>query len=477
MLRKTKLMTALMATGFLAGCAGSSSMPNINDYERQSSTEAYKEALDTPSWSTVPSIQQEVVKIGENKTAKNSIPEEIRNREVEIELQPNATFRDLITGISKELKISGYIQTDELSNKGIYLPYYKGSLGELLDNISYNLEVSFVYRNDMLTINESSSYMVTVPNDKEILTRISSTLETLGATSVSGSAESSVIFYDATSSIQNKVEKFLDRIIRNSASVNLQILVINVNVDSERQEGFDWSGLKATIGELGMPAVNLAGGDIDLADRVKGSFGELTGNSIKGGVSKGDVDIQGVFNILNRYGKTTTNQDINMRTISGKKVTAQSLQKTPYIDDLTQSVTSDSVSSSGIDTETAENGIELSFNPFYDSESGLIAMDVDLSLKTLLGFIELSAGEQGTIEQPRTQEQAFNNSLRMRAGQTVVIGGITYSSVSDNRNRPIFLDKIEKGASKNLDITENSLFIIVRPTVVEYVSKRLGGEK
>lgn len=466
MLRKTKLLTALIATGLLAGC---SSMPDINNYERQSANDAYQQALDTPSWSSVPAVQKEMVRIGEKKSVKNSIPDEIRNREVEIELQPDATFRDLITGISKELKISGYIQTDELTNKGIYLPYYKGSLGKLLDNIAYNLEVSFVYRNDMLTVNESTSYMVTVPNDEEILTRISSTLETLGATNVNGSAESSMIFYDATSSVQEKVDSFLDRIIRNSASVNLQVLVINVNIDSERQEGFDWSGLQATIGDLGMSA-------IDLSERTEGLLGKITGNSIKGQISGGDVDIQGVFNILNRYGKATTNQDINMRTISGKKVTAESLQTTPYINDLTQSVTSDSVTSSGIDTEEAENGIQLAFSPFYDSESGLIAMDVELSLKTLLGFIELNAGDRGTIEQPRTQEQSFNNSLRMKAGETVVIGGITYSSVSDNRDRPIFLDAMEKGASKNLKITENSLFIVVRPTVVEYVSERLGGE-
>lgn len=466
LLKKKLLVTALMATGFLAGC---SSMPDINDYERQSTNDAYKEAMDTPSWSSLPAVRKEIVRIGETKSAKNAIPDEIRDREVEIALQPDATFRDFMTGVSKELKISALSKSDELNSTGIYLPHYKGTLGELLDGISYNLGVSFIYRDGMLVLTDSVNHMIKMPNDDAIMQSIVESLETLGATDVSGITQSSMVVYNATSSIQEKIDTYLDTIIRNSASVNLQVLVINVNIDNDRQEGFDWSSLQATIGDLGMSA-------IDLSERTEGVLGTVSGNSVGGQVSAGDVDIEGVFNILNKYGKATTSQDINMETISGKSVSVKSLQTTPYINDLTSSVTSDSVTSSGIDTDEAENGIELEFSPFYDSESGLIAMEVDLSLKTLLGFIELSAGDRGNIEQPRTQEQSFNNSLRMRAGETKVIGGITYSSVSDNRERPIFLDAMEKGASKNLKITENSLFIVVRPTVVEYVSERLGGE-
>lgn len=467
MLRKTKLITALMSIGFVAGC---SSMPDISGYERQTSNDAKNIAMQNSSWSSSPAIQREYVRIGETKSAKNYIPEDIRNRMVDIMLQPDATFRDFMTGVSKGLSISGYIQSEELVNRGVYIPYYQGPLGELLDNISYNLNVSFIYRNGMLTLNDSVNYMVTIPNNNFVAERISNALSSFGATDVVASPETGMIVYNATDSTQERVEVFLDRIIRNSANVNLQVLFINVNVDSERRSGFDWSGLQATIGDLGLSS-------IDMAERATGAVARVTGSSVSGRVSRSEVDIQGVFNILNTYGDTRTLQDFNMTTISGREVNVGSIQRTPYIDELTSSTTVDSVTSSGVNTKEAENGIQVRFVPVYDSESELISLDIDMSLKTLLGFTVLNAGDRGQIEQPRTQEQSFNNSLRMRAGETIVLGGITYSSVSDNRNMPFIFEPFNRDlASKNENITENSLFIVLRATVTEYLPIKLGGD-
>lgn len=472
MLRKTKLVTALMTTGLVTGLAGCSSIPDINDYQRQTTEDAYQQALDAPAWSSKQGIVRKIVKIGENQAVKNVVSKEIRNKQVDIRLQPDATFRDLMTGLGIELGINTLVKNEELSNKGVYIPQYNGKLGDLLDTISHSLGVSFVYREqgDVLILSDSVNYMIKVANTKDVLEIMKGTLEKLGATDVIADAGSSNIIYNATSSVQERVNKYIDTMIRNTASITLQILVINVNLNSERREGFDWSSLQATIGELGMSAV-------DLTDRTTGVVGVLTGNAAKAQISRGDVDIEGVFNILNRYGKATTSQDIYMETTSGMTVQVKSVQKQPYITDLTTSTTSDSVTNSGVDTDETENGIELEFSPFYDSESGLISMDVDLSLSTLLGFEELPAGDKGTLRLPNTQEQSFNNTLRLQAGETKVIGGITYESRSDNRNRPVFLDALDVGASKNTNITENSLFIVVRPTVVEYVPERLGGEE
>jgi type II secretory pathway component GspD/PulD (secretin) len=312
--------------------------------------------------------------------------------------------------------------------------------------------------------------MLKVPNVKDVLNVVKTTIEQLGATNINVMPSSSHIAYSATSGPQERIDKYLNSIIRNTASVNLQILVINVNLNSEKQEGLDWASLQATIGDLGMSS-------IDLSERVEGVVGAVTGSDVSGRISRGDVDIEGVFNILNRYGEATTSQDINMETVSGMTVKVESIQTQSYVTELTSSTTSDSVTNSGTETDETENGIKLEFSPLYDSESGLISMDVDLSLKTLLGFDEFPAGNGETLRLPNTQEQSFNNTLRMKAGETKVIGGITYDSKSDNRNRPIFLDNFEKGASQNLKVTNNSLFIVIRPTVVEYVPERLGGEK
>jgi type II secretory pathway component GspD/PulD (secretin) len=87
----------------------------------------------------------------------------------------------------------------------------------------------------------------------------------------------------------------------------------------------------------------------------------------------------------------------------------------------------------------------------------------------------LSGGNQlGTITQPRTQRQAFNNTIRVPVGETVILGGVTYESISDNRNTLSFMDDKET-ASQNKNISSNSLFVVIRPTVILY--KNIKGDK
>lgn len=467
MLRRTKILTAMMATGLIAGCT---SMPSIDDYERQTTYDARDIALQSSSWTSRPAIIRNEVEIGQLESAKNYIPEEIRNRQIDVELTPDTTFQDFVTGLTQGLGISGYIASDDIANRRIYIPKYSGDLGSLLDSISRNLKVSFIFGDNTLTLNDSIQYVVSIPNNPEVADNIKDLIERLGGTNVLSDHRTATVTYNATKSVNERVEGMLERMVANSANINLQVLFINVNIDNERRKGFDWSGLQATVGDLGVAS-------IDMTDRATGLVGRITGNSVSARLSRSEVDIDAMFNILNTYGEARTLQDFNMSTISGGQVQVKSVQKTPYIDELTSSTTVDSVTSSGINTKTAENGIEVNFVPVYDSKTGIVSLDIDMSLSTLLGFMSLNAGDRGTIEQPRIQEQTFNNSLRLGVGDTVVLGGITYSSVSDNRNMPFIFEAFDMDlASQNVNITENSLFIVLRTSVIEFVPVRLGGE-
>jgi hypothetical protein len=102
--------------------------------------------------------------------------------------------------------------------------------------------------------------------------------------------------------------------------------------------------------------------------------------------------------------------------------------------------------------------------PRYDHDSSLVSLDLNLQVSAVLGQNNLSAGNQlGTLTQPTTQDQTFNATLRLRPGETAVVGGVRYLSKVKNAIGPA----VENLAlAMNDDTTSvNEMFIVVRPTV------------
>jgi type II secretory pathway component GspD/PulD (secretin) len=125
-------------------------------------------------------------------------------------------------------------------------------------------------------------------------------------------------------------------------------------------------------------------------------------------------------------------------------------------------------STSGANTTTVETGFNIEIVPFYDAEDNLVTVELDLEMKSLVGFKELNAGEQlGTLTRPQIQDQSIKNIARMEAGETALIGGLVYESASDNRTGLAGFEHIPMG-SKSQRNSYNALFILMRPTVVVY---------
>ena len=486
MFKKTLLATSIISVLALSGCTTIPSSSEISTFSRNNAEDQVRSA---DEWMQDPAVRVVYSNVGTQVRQQAAIPSNIRNKPVDIMLMPNSTLNDLLTAISLELEISAIAENAELADLPVYIPRYSGTLGGLLDTIAVSKDIAFDYKFDSIILKNASSYMITLPQDIELLSTVESELEQIGAKNVKSSVSSGVVFYETSLRNQEKIESYLDRIANNSALITLQVMVINVSTERDRRRGFDWSSFQAKIGDFGVISEDSSGsnGSGLLGNGGGSSTGSeatdtgigarITGNAMRVNLSRGSVDIAGLFNLLSTYGKTTTNQDVSLKTISGKEVILDSYQEIPYVSDVSLSTTDTGVSNSGLDTDTARNGLTMNFLPHYDADSQLISIDVDIQLETLLGFMELSAGNQfGTITQPRTQRQAFNNTIRTPVGDSVILGGITYESISDNRASISPLDT-RRTASENYNLTTNSLFIVIRPTVVLYRSSTTNEER
>ena len=98
----------------------------------------------------------------------------------------------------------------------------------------------------------------------------------------------------------------------------------------------------------------------------------------------------------------------------------------------------------------------------------MITIDVDLKLSALMSWLNVSAGAQlGSFTYPKVQEQEFTDLIKMKAGETAIIGGITYDQKSDDINTPYFLQNIGGGHSES-NLTRTAMVIMIRPSVVAF---------
>jgi len=501
---KIKLLkaTSMAIAVFLAGC---STMPEKDALLKD------RNALSKPlidEWkSNEPAIRYFKVDGALVIDRPAKVPAHIKTIDIQTKISPNSTVSDIAVMLD-QLGIYAIIPEEEIRSKKIALFAFKGKLGDYLDAISSAYDVSFNWRRgNVLAIESTSEYAVRIPQDEDLAEQIKTNLEAYGAEAINYSLAAGSISYKAGHEQHLRILDFMQRLSYNAALVTIQASVVTVSLDSNNNQGFDWSALSASFGNEQLfsnydnqsnPQSSFSGfngsdfsngdGSTDNSDggssssdddNVLSSLGTNLSDtksllSISSGSAglkllKGNLNFTTAINFLSTYGNTETKQSVLMKTLSGKETGIKSINKVPYIDNVgvqgSQNGYQNGNGFGSSQVKTLEVGLDLKLKPFYSADSELVTIDLALTLSSLLGFMELQAGNQlGTISYPNTQEQEFSDIVKLRAGEPVIVGGITYDQVGDKRSNLSFLSDYET-ASKNETTTRNAMFILLRPTV------------
>lgn len=453
-------VATLLAASLFAGC---STMPDVDD--QPTLDEAQDRYVD--SWNDVQAIEYRPARQSLRMSGPSPLPGGLFNQSITLEMDRIVDIQD-ISFILRDLSIPTMIQSGSLADLRLHLPQFKGSVGSLLAAISASEDISFNWTGNVLIIAKQAQYILRVPQQEEVVTAITETLQELGANSVIASQKSGTLSYRASRQQQKVIELYLDKLTRNTAIINLQLAVINVKLDNETGSGFDWSSLSVKSGDLGIQS------DYSAPDTTGNLIG-LTSKSLGLSVAQDSLSLTAALNLLSTYGTSQTAQNLTLKTMSGLPVSIRSGDNTPYIDDVSVSSTSETVSG-GATTKVLETGFEAKVSPYFDAEEEAVTLSMELNLETLIGFRQLSAGNQlGTIERPETQEQDFNSTVRLEAGETALVGGLIYESLGDNRTSLHGLESFPVG-SKKLTVSKNAMFILLRPTVTVYGQSAMRGD-
>lgn len=513
-------LLAVAAALVMSGC--STITPKETPKDLPASADAAKKAAEVSEGWNSPAIVQDG-KASIVLMTPYALPPSVKNRKVSVDLEPGATVQDVVASLGA-LGIPVLLADESAAGHPFFLPHFNGTVGSLLSAVSRATDVWFTWNDGTVVVSSTERIGVTVPQDATFSDSLSKGLDAIGIKEKAVTSDAGMVMMEVTPSQFRKARAYLARLTNNAAFITLQVAVINVTLNQNSKQGVDWSSLNVsalkggspldvqawqqalgsgsgsgsgTTGTSGLGTTTGSTGSTSststssgtsstsgststvgsAANSVAGAVGSVANNvaqfGVIGGALQGLVfgnrfNFQGMFDFLQTYGDTKTTQNVLLKTVSGTKVSFKSLTEIPYVSEIgvTTSTSSNNNTALGSSqTAKADDGIEVDMTPRYDAAANAVTIDMKLSIKAVLAFNQLSAGNQlGTLTQPTTADRSFTDLLRMRPGQTVVVGGLQYDSLENDRNSPLFLQDT-KAEHQALTLSRQSMFIVVRSNI------------
>lgn len=235
----------LLLAGVCASLLGCASFPEEFDV-LPTSDEVNVEV--EKKWASLPAIKYVQANTGASVRKRKPLSAELAHTPITFRLGGKSTIKEFVSalgtqGIRVVLKAS-----EEKSAEIMQIISFDGKLGEILEMLALTHDLDFEYMNGVILLREGVRYMVTVPQNKELLDRIPKALEALGAKNVKTDIDSGIVAYDAAAGINEDVDLYLERMARNASMVTLQVAVIDLRLNRDLGSGFDWNEFSAQWG-------------------------------------------------------------------------------------------------------------------------------------------------------------------------------------------------------------------------------------
>lgn len=277
--------------------------------------------------------------------------------------------------------------------------------------------------------------------------------------------------------------------------VIIEAKIIDVELNSESQQGINWAGFQqgkhrlsigadtTTIGETGNNGGVLASnsnlGSV-LGTRLVGTTG--TAFSAGLGIALQLRNFSALINFLQTQGHVHVLSSPRIATLNNQKAVIKVGSEEPFVTNASggQITAGTGGSPSAVSNPTITyqpffSGISLDVTPQIDDKDGITlqvhSMVNNITVKQKLAIIGSGVGSDRFLPFAVNSINETDNVVKTRDGQVIVIGGLMTESTEDNRskipgvaNAPVVGNLFKKGAQSSV---KRELVILLKPTVVK----------
>ena len=284
----------------------------------------------------------------------------------------------------------------------------------------------------------------------------------------------------------NKVASYLEAVEGSSQrQVSIQAKIMEVNLSDSHQEGINWQVIQ------GLPnSANLAWGLSDKTGKTGfpgSSTGFASGTSSTGGTSASTIPIPGTFKVMpyggifaiGAAGTSIALSDImqaiaqqgDIKILSSPTISTLNNQKAVIrvgnqnVFFITGAVATQTTVTQFIQPMTIDIGIILDVTPQI-AEDGTIIMNIHPSITAQTGS---ATAPDGKSTFPLLSVRETDTTVRVRDGETIIIGGLMQDQTQENYTGVPILQSVPWMGSlfryKNYTKTKSELVIMITPTL------------
>ena len=304
-----------------------------------------------------------------------------------------------------------------------------------------------------------------------ILAAIGQIIKDVPGSSVVRSDGSGRLAVTTTKETLSKVRDFVrleNESLLRQAQVQFDVYSVTRNESDER--GIEWS---AVLSALGGAYTGSFGSPTTLASATAANIGFSILTPAQSGVTNGATSHAGgsnaILKLLSEFGVSTQHREVSLLALNRTWDRKSSLGGRAYVSATVPGAASTTgVGAPGLVTSTVTTGDRYLAQPFIlDNNTVVLKFGVGLSsLINLVNFTSGSGASQQTVQTPETSAINDQSTVALKAGQILVITGLSRLVSSDDRRTLTDRAPVGLGGSKTQSRLREDFVIFVRPTIL-----------
>jgi type IVB pilus formation R64 PilN family outer membrane protein len=259
--------------------------------------------------------------------------------------------------------------------------------------------------------------------------------------------------------VLNRIQQYLDA---ENAKITKQILinvsVVSVTLTDRSQYGVDWSLVyKSVSGNWGFGLTNTVAG-ID-SSAINGSISILDTSSSPWAGSKS------IIQALSQQGRVSSYQSPSVTTLNLQTAPIQIGNVKGYLASSQTSLSSNVGSTTALNAGSITSGFNMSLVPKVIPDDQLL-MQIAINMSSKPTFDNITSGGS-TIQAPNYDLQIFDQSVKLRSGQTLVLSGFDQNTENATKSGVGNSSFWGLGGGGSADTNRTIVVLMITPIILE----------
>ncbi len=368
--------------------------------------------------------------------------------------------------ILSDYDIAIAFETEEGLSRQVTVANLKGDLDKVVGRVCSLADLYCSYEDETLIVKDTETFTVTLPplasaeGGSEFIDDVIQGLSAVlgeGTTPVSDPTTRTII-YTATARTSKLAENYFQRLRANTAMIVFETYIWEVSLNSGNSTGIDYS-FSESFDKF------TAGIDIN------GGVGANFTNPVSIGLPQTiGADPADMIEFLSQFGAVKTISQPQITVLSGAEAELRIADTENFVSEVTSTISGDQTSTS-VSTDSVDSGFTLTIDSSWDKSTVYANININLTnVVTIDDFTFSDSGANGTdtiIQLPQTTERELTTQIRVRPGDSVLIGGLVQETDNFDSSGPGFMEPVLP--SSRTATTQNlELVVLLRPRVVVY---------